>query len=647
MALIRDDQQPAAAVDRTHSAVPPTPEQPGVNQTAAQPTLDPNGDFDEGFGDLFDDGLYGDLGIAVSGVGGCGESLAEFLKNMEDQCLSTLKDRAVIRLIQDVNLYISFVVLANVSKIKEGSVPCFVFMMEETIHGISATKVEEYRTIRGVEQIVRYNTTDQFFDPDARNIVARHMARDLGCELGAIKFVANATVKKSMDLRSPETAKHHFTNALSQLASKYVRRTGKGITYARLTDGVSQLVQTVYTTPGEASELDVEGQPCAADFRVTLALKEAGRNNRPTNNIHSQASEAGLTTTTVHVDLMRLPPSQVQPTGVPGMVQQPTPGHAACLTITSNHEALLGPRNATAGVPAQLLGMTSLAVLSLNNNWVAAYQNFPGQVSAKESIGMVAVEHDPYLRPGNDHFKPVNVMSAAPGETPGDAMTPEAVAAMWVHPASIHAIDCLRAGVNSWAMDIFQRAATDPAAQQRILSECDALFNGKFLPIWNRVTNNSGASPVLPQTSYILAGTYREENRLLDIRSLDYTKVVAMGLQDPQFIAEVTSGNMMGADASRVQKRMERLRPLIPSIEITGAYTRCYFHPALIGAMAEAMVAAEMVVITNANFNRIDTGRAYIDPNNLGVVSQGGAFQNNQGGQSNYAAPNSWMGHGY
>ncbi len=389
------------------------------------------------------------------------------------------------------------------------------------------------------------------------------------------------------------------------------------------------LVNSIQITPG-STYTSYLSQPIDGDFNMVLSVQNANKQDIR-SAIHGADEDICLTSVIGRVDFFR---QMVNPaTTNYGMQQQSVPGYVPVIIMTQ--VSRLGKSSQVNDtLLSQLLGIASLMPMinTDDNNWVSVFEPQIGEFSARTSIGVLGLEHNPY--PGLQH-QPGIVEIIPNGDQIRDAnkFTAKEFAQIFCSKNIIVALDILKGGPLEKIQNIIATATKGSKSEMLIINELDAFSDGKFSKLW-RIKDQ----PILSLNPTIIhAGFYTDgDNKQRDIRSVDYLAALEWSNGNQQILGPFVSGFLPDTvtDIHLDQKR-KMLVQAIPNMTITGLYQRVFLNNEFISTLDEMLAAMELSYQIKgiSNLDDVNSRKHFINSNYFTPIQSHGTFYNNMGNQ--------------
>lgn len=514
-------------------------------------------------------------------------------------------------------------------------------MLAEPLEPVIETRRDNGVAGGGYELIIDRPTSRCYGDV-MRNAITAAVAQELKIDVSKIVHVSHCVVPDASNLESDSVALMYFDTAALALRTHLSNGKVNGITAAVLTGSGRMVRQRTKLTPN-GSRLSRSGQPLACDFSSTLELsKEDNNNNR--NAVMGEITVARkkytLADVTGFIDFNVTPIPPVQP-GAPIPVTQP--GYIPTVVLTEI-AGLAKNGKSIEDLRTQLLGLTTTTSLTANYGWVRIF-DWVASKTGKLSIGHLGLEHDPYVGRTPPELGVVPVKSVMAGTVPKEGtMTPLMVAKAWCTPGVAVAMDIEQGGRLQWVQDVFLVAtgATGDESQAlsanaAIISECDALSNNKFSPMWTALNGNANAPVVDSRPITVHLGHYTAPSgEEKDLRSIDYLTMLSLLPKDLDKLAVATTAMIPGGcNALTLTERRKAITSMAPDAVFKGLASRVYMAPGFIQTLISAISAAQ-VSYTNDDSLGYDL-EASRDGMNINLASQinvGNLYQSAYGSAS-------------
>jgi hypothetical protein len=548
------------------------------------------------------DDLFSGIGVETLSGGVDTEGFAAFSAEMErlsklPEVLRTIK----LSVIPVSNQHLRLPVLAMAAESKDG-----VVVYSLLIEGMMGQPLEPIREIRrdfggpqGAEIIID-RPTSRCYDNGLRKIVAAAVATQLNTSAERIVHQSHCVVPRGANLKCAETCRSFFDSANLALTNAVARDRIAGVTVANLTNPAGVVNQRTTITPGQ-NKLNKIGLPIAADFTTTIELaRKAQEKTSWSSDIHVAQQRYHLAEVSGYIDFSVAGPIPPKPNMNP-MLPQTVPGYIPMVVITEI-AGLANNGSSIEDMRTQLLGIAATTALTADHGWVRVFEKMAGAKSVKADIGLLGLEHDPYIG-RTPELGMVSVDSISYGKQPKEGtMTPKQVADLWCTDKVAVALDVEQGGRLHWIQDIFVAASgvgdetgRRTAANERIIAECDVLTNGIFSRLWTELNGGQKAHVVATETVAVHLGTYDggKNGGRRDLRSIDYLTMLGQMPKDLEKLSAATAATIPGGcNAITLTDRRNAIENIVGDCEFTGMATRVFLTGGFINTFVRALIQA-------------------------------------------------------
>jgi hypothetical protein len=547
----------------------------------------------------------GSLGIETQSGGVDTEGFAAFAEEMTRRAKSPEIAGAIkIEVIPVSSQQLELPVLAMCSESKDGVI-VYSLLIEGMMNRYPLPPIKETRKdpntgMMSMELIIDLPTA-RCYDSKLREVVASVVAAQMGVRTDRIIHMSHCVVPRAARLQSPEIARLYFDSANLALTTAIASDKIKGITADNLSRSEWNVQQYTKFTPG-TNKLSKVGTPIASDFTTSLILQKRNNQNQSLANrayeVHQQQQQYDLCEATGFIDytVVDVPPvPQANPAAMPTR-----PGFMPMVVLTEV-TGLANKGRSIEDIKTQILGVASTVAVLSDHAYVRVHECAPGSKSEKASVGLMGLEHDPYVGRA-PKLAPIKVESISINKKPSEgALTPLQVAEIWHTENVMVALDVEEGSRLSWVQDLFIAAtgrngdsALKQAANATIIKECDDLTRGLFSQAWSNLNNGVVAPVVMGETCQIHLGTYRGPNgEPRDIRSIDYLSILANSPKDLEVVSKVTACMIpQHCNPQTLTDRRNYLEASLSDFTVTGMATRVFFNKGFIRTLVGSLIQA-------------------------------------------------------
>lgn len=449
-------------------------------------------------------------------------------------------------------------------------------------------------------------------------------------------------VHKFVDIKNEDNLDTYFDSAILSLLSTIRSMNNQPtspITSKVLNSPDVQLVIRYEITPN-AILTGVNKMPIHADGKVTMFARPTAKSANK-ESLHDSGSNLKLTSAAFYIDFYRTAPTPNKNFNSGHIV--PYTGYDPVIVLSEISVLEKGYVSNDTLLSTLLALPTILPIVASTpgypQRWSTIFEPTLGDSSKKTSIGVLGLEHNPFLDKEHDKkVLPVVTGSEINGYA-ADSYTAGQIAQVYISDNILVALDITHGSPLEWLQFPVGKASIGSKFEKIIIAELDAFSDGWFSRNW--VPKNK---PIISDREVdIHAGYYIDkDNKPRDIRAIDYLAMLEYTKGDPNIFVPWARGFLPGANSLQEMDTKRRgILNVASTATITGLHRRIFFNNAFIETIDQMLNAVGinniqvegLQELTASNKHAYSSGNSgFFEPlgqsknfqNNVGTGGQGG-----------------------